>query len=260
MSVAKKITRARPVDKAKVVKKEEQPLWAPYTHGKQKRKVLVYGAPGVGKTSLVAGLDPTELGKVLILNTDHGTGRVVREGVFVTPPLKNIREVDRVFRRLAAEGPPPGVKTLFVDSLSRIIDMTAIKIDSTLADFAGIPKVSKNFWAQRNAAFMSVFHNIKDLPFDNIVFSANQTVEGSDGREGYTKPDISSSLSDKVAAYCDCVLWLEVTKLGERKLHFGAGAHHTAKCRSHIKKGTFIKLPKASEASAVLAKLLIEIC
>ena len=88
-------------------------------------KIIVYGQPGVGKTTLAA-----EAGALLI-DCENGAG--VIPGLTRTPYLKTWLEMKAWLTELALNGPPEGVNVVAIDTLdwmcSRIVEHVVIDLD-----------------------------------------------------------------------------------------------------------------------------------
>lgn len=226
----------------------------------QKKVVLVYGAPGCGKTSLLASLDKSEYGKCLLVDTDHGRGKVVPEGMLATDPIHKLSELDKVYKEL--KGGFEGANTLIVDSLSAIVTLIMKHVSKESDKIMEVPRVHQGVWSERNRMAFRTFKMFRDLPFQNIFFTAGEMWVGPDDTPKKCKPQMSESLSDQIAHYLDSVFRLSVKPNGGRRLHIAATAQIQAGNRSPgltDKFGKHIDLNKATEPQDTFLQLLGEL-
>lgn len=189
-----------------------------------KRVIMVYGAPSVGKTSLVSSLQTVEgFGPIVYVDTDHGRGKVVPEGVTATGEIRTLAELQKVHTELKAgvEGHP----TLVIDSLHTIVDMVFTQVTNATDSFTGELKISQDTWTRRNRTAMQVINHLIKLPFENVIFTCGETIHRTDsGSVTRVSPMISDSLAVKIAHHLDNVFYLYQDTKGARKLRIAPTA------------------------------------
>lgn len=199
----------------------------PYVHTPTdvRLKLLVYGHPGVGKTTLASTL--SQLGKVLFLN--------VEGGLLSVPPSEDILAVDMqgMTENFVAELPDiidilyardyekhpwlEDVKTIVVDSGS---ELQSAVIESVVEEaIAKNPKRTdaNEVWLEDygkvSSALSTFFRRLKSLPF-NVIITAlvreQRTKEGNMLVD--VKPDFTAKLAEKVMGYVDHVWYMYRTE------------------------------------------------
>lgn len=235
-------------------------LFKPMKHVAKPKVVLLYGPPGVGKTSLLTGLDSSEHGKVLLIDCDHGTGRVVPEGVATTAPVNSIQELERIRREL--QTPPEGYDTLIFDGLGPVMDWAQAMSSGANGTMLDVGKMSQKTWPERNIRVFNVFNAFARLSFKNIFFTVgHQHLGGGDtGQPARTVPAMSESLGGKIAHYLDYVFYMQAVN-DKRFLHIGHNPTFLTRNRNpelDKKFGKKIQLAGAGEEQKTFIELLKE--
>jgi hypothetical protein len=227
-----------------------------------KRVIMVYGAPSVGKTSLVSSLQDVEgFGPIVYVDTDHGRGRVVPEGVTATDEISSLAELSKVVTELKSG--VEGHHTLVVDSLHTIVDMVFAHVTSASDSFTGDVRISQDTWTKRNRTAMMVINHLIKLPFANVIFTCGESVQRNDaGSITRITPMISDSLAVKIAHHMDNVFWLYQDTKGGRVLRIAPTAAIIAGNRSpglEKKHGETIRLAGAGERQEKFIEMMRDI-
>lgn len=210
---------------------EKKSLFKPMKYTAKPKVVLLYGAPGVGKTSLLTSLDSTQFGKVLLIDCDHGTGRVVPEGVATTEPVTSISDLEQIRRELVKG--VEGYDTLIFDGLGPVLEWAREKVCGSTGSMMDTGKMSQKTWPERNIIVMNVFMQFSRMPFNQIFFTAGHQIDGGgdSGRPMRVIPMLSESLGSKMAHYLDYVFYMEAAG-AKRFLRIGHSAQHLTRNRN----------------------------
>jgi len=177
-------------------------------------KMIVYGTPGVGKTTFAASAG------ALLLDCENGAGAV--PGLTRTPYLRSWPEVEAWLRELAAN-PPEGLGVIAIDTLDwlvqRIVEFVVMDLDKK-----GKGEVTNTLSSAHGGYFKAreIVHNIVNrelLPMLNAItergvavillaHAANTkmtTPEGFDVR--LAAPDIPQWIAPTFIEWADAVLF-----------------------------------------------------
>jgi len=177
-------------------------------------KMIVYGTPGVGKTTFAASAG------ALLLDCENGAGAV--PGLTRTPYLRSWPEVEEWLRELAAN-PPEGLGVIAIDTLDwlvqRIVEFVVMDLDKK-----GKGEVTNTLSSAHGGYFKAreIVHNIVNrdlLPMLNAItergvavillaHAANTkmtTPEGFDVR--LAAPDIPQWIAPTFIEWADAVLF-----------------------------------------------------
>lgn len=224
---------------------------APVTQTRANINILVYGAPGTGKTFLAATADHvTAMRPVLYLNIEGGDmtlrhaapeiRKVPEEGSLSWGQLQVI--YDQLHRQ-CFRGADPGEfvpRTVILDTLTECqkMNMNQLMAELLMAEpekgwDPDIPDVRR--WGKNIEQIRKYVRKFRDLPL-NIIMTAHEMTD-KDNMSGAImhKPQLSGKLSNEVAGFFDIVAYLYVKQEDGkpvRKLLTGALEGFVAKDRS----------------------------
>jgi hypothetical protein len=218
--------------------------------------MLVYGAPGVGKTHLAATADDVpEMRPVLYLNIEGGdmTLRHVAPRIRKIPATGSIswgqfEQVYETLRRQTSSGGPQGnefvPRTIIIDTGTELQKMNMAQIMANLLLSEpdkewdeDVPDIRR--WGKNTEQMRRWIRRYRDLPL-NVIMTCHEMTERDNmtGKVTY-KPQLSGKLSNEVAGFFDVVTYLYVknetvdnTAVTTRKLLTGALDGYIAKDRS----------------------------
>lgn len=205
--------------------------------------ILLYGAPGSGKTTAIAELaQKHNFGDVYFVNMDmdgidsvYDKERNLMPGVHHSTMIRTIAELQTEWQNLKARrNIPPTVKTIAFDSFS-IIDF---RVMNFVADNGGKPteigKMNQQKWGQRAQLINNHITSAFDLPFDFVIFTAHEKYErNDDGQATMIYPSVGSENSRAIGEGAfSCVVNLKKINKTKRQLTFNNNPVIVAKCRS----------------------------
>ena len=175
----------------------------------------LYGAPGVGKTTLAA-----KFPNVLLLATEKGYSAL--PGVYAQDITRwgDIKEVIRELKK-------PEVKERFKTVVIDTIDVAAAYCDKYICNQLGIETLGEggwavNGWARYKKELEETFRSITNLGYALVCIShdKDKTFKRKDGTEyNQIVPTVSTSANDIIKAMCDIYTYATIDETtGERKL------------------------------------------
>lgn len=123
-------------------------------------KILVYGAPGAGKTRLCG----TTSGKTIILSAEAGLTSLRTKSIDVIE-IKNSDDLQEAYRYLSSSDDGLSYKWICLDSISEIAEVLLVSEKRNAKD----PRQAYGVMAERMIAITRAF---RDLPGRHIYFSA----------------------------------------------------------------------------------------
>lgn len=176
------------------------------------RVILVYGDPGVGKTSLCAELHNSEYGKLLYLDTEGGGAPMVGvvndngEPVLSVPVPNGIREIEsftaELSKRLRTDEALQGINTLVFDTVSTWKD--DILSEASLSTKSGMPELRDYGKVTMMLSFLTrEFYSAGK----NVVFIGHQKVDPTTNK---VRLDANESLRKMLFSRASVVFHMEV--------------------------------------------------
>lgn len=210
------------------------------TMGLDRLKMLVYGAPGVGKTTLASTLP----GRVLIVSAEAGTlslaGHSIdvidvteHEGKALLPDMR-IRKLNKVLGLLNGPDFQSKYDWVFVDSLTEISQTVleaAQDAAQRLAAETGKAQDGFKLWGDYARTCTALVKAFRDLPGYGVVFTALEAEDKDENGRRFMRVDMQGKVGKQLPAFFDEVFRMSVDS-GARALQTEAGATVIAKDRS----------------------------
>jgi len=173
--------------------------------------LLVFGYPGVGKTTFITKAQDHEYGRdVILLDFEKGIRSVSdRDDVAVyRPPNNNWNDVENIKRWLLSAD--HGYKTIGVDTLTSLQQLAVESVTS------GQP--SQPEWGKANEKVLKLVRDFKELSVTkgiNVLFTAHaKEIKDKDG-DVYIRLDLTPQVENGVQRIVDALGYLEVDPTGK---------------------------------------------
>lgn len=188
-------------------------------------KMLVYGQSGIGKTSLMGTLEPSE---TLIISAESGLLCLADKAIDVIE-VKSYEAVRAAFAYLSKGEDEGKYKYVAIDSLTEISDML-VKHLKAKDEYRNPSNVLK-MWGEFSESIVGLIKAFRDLP-RHVVFSALSD-DVNDGGIITKLPLISGNKAQKLlSSFFDEVFYLSINQDNEREIFTQPTHHFIAKDRS----------------------------
>lgn len=178
-------------------------------------KMVVYGDPGTGKTSLVKTIKE----KTLVISAEAGLLPLREMEIDVidltiddnNQPLakeKRISKLLEVYQFLQSDDCKKKYKTIFIDSLSEINSNMLEQLQQEIPD----AKDTLKMYGELSKRMKSLIKAFRDLPHYSVVFTCLSEVDKDENGQRYIGPQLIGKLSGQIAAYFDEFFLLHVNK------------------------------------------------
>jgi phage nucleotide-binding protein len=192
-------------------------------------KVLIYGEPGVGKTSLCGSAPNT-----LLIDVERGSRTLIGTQVNVLEYV-SFQQVDKFVDLLVADDPAfSQYDTIAFDSLSelqrRVLDSQLDVTSKTTG--TKTYKATWDHYGPNTQMLRELMSRFRDVPNKNLIVTA-QTKLDKDETTGITfnRPDLTPKLNATITAMFDIVGFLKINNKGERVLQVQPSKTVVAKSR-----------------------------
>ena len=189
---------------------------------KYKLKMIVYGPPGVGKTTLLASAGAHKLtAPILLVNIEGGMLSVTDSSVLGLdqPPdvvdLKSFDKLEEIFWFLAKGDHP--YKSVGIDSLSELqmINLEGItkrlmgKITASGAKRASLDDIWQEDYGTSTQQLRRVVRQFRDLPM-HVFFSCHDSMSQDKDKNETVHPMLTPKLRTAVMGYMDVIGYMYV--------------------------------------------------
>jgi phage nucleotide-binding protein len=210
---------------------------------------IIYGNPGVGKTTLLTTLPPKE---TLIVNTEAGEGPLLGTGINqfnVRKALEKNPDIDAVitnlYKFLRTKNHP--FKYVAIDNISELVEQLVLSY--TLQRNKKLPELKEH--GDTAYKIREIVYNFRDLVYQDIsvIFNAWETVKEIRQTDGSLVsliiPMIGNKTSYQMCGLVDMVGRLETAeKTDKRWIRFGSNPFYLTKSQfKGVDRGEIADLP-----------------
>lgn len=189
-----------------------------------KYKILIYGQPGIGKSTLALSMP-----KPVLIDADNGVHRIDPKHRVPTLQVTSYREV----LQLLDSGELAPFETIVIDTAGKLLDyINAHIIEQNPKNGRGGGQLSMQGWGARASTFAALLRQIGTMN-KHVIFVAHEK-ETADGDTRYIRPDFGGGKSgNELIKDLDLVGYMEA--LGrERTISFSPSDKHYAKNSARI--------------------------
>jgi len=185
------------------------------THSAKQLKILVYGAPGVGKTTLASTINEP----VLLISAEAGLLSLADHNIDVIdittdddgkpiPKERRLARLGEVIRYVQSEEAMKKYQWLFIDSLTEISQNLIENLQLVYPD----AKDGLKLWGDYAKKSRSLVKSFRDLPHYNVVFTALETEEKDDNGRRYIRVDMQGKIGKQLPAFFDLVFRMHLVE------------------------------------------------
>lgn len=218
-------------------------------------KLLVYGDPGVGKTTLAASANQhPKMEGTLFLNVEGGMLSVRGTGVKSTDQVSSVAEAEELMMMLARGAKElEGIQTVVIDSGTELqtLDLAQIAAhEARKKTDRSIDVLHMQDYGLSTRRMSRIFRSFRDLPQHVIVTALVKRIvpEGA-SKPALVQPSFTAKLSTSVCGYMDMV-WFMQRQGEDRMVLTQESMPYVAKTRGNrfaAKIGQVVKNPDLSE-------------
>lgn len=184
--------------------------------------LLVYGKPGVGKTTFAAQAgDHPDMAPALVLNLEGGLLSVAGRGDIDEIRISRIADLEEVVSALyAGDKNLKKYKTIIIDSGSELAKMSLaekVRLGMDRSQNKTLDDIEVQNYGQSQAQMRRIFAALRDLPVHTIMTSLErvkyrQGTNADNARPIGIGPDFSGGLSQAVIGMFDAVWYFYIVK------------------------------------------------
>jgi SpoVK/Ycf46/Vps4 family AAA+-type ATPase len=227
------------------------------TAGHDALKILIFGEPGAGKTTLAGTIyEPT-----LIISAEAGllslSGKKIDvidisldDNGAVIPKEKRIARLGEAYKYLLESETQKKYKWVFIDSLTEISQNLVEQLQQEFPD----RKDSLVLYGENAKRMRSLIKTFRDLPMYNVVFTALSSIEKDENAQRFTTVNVVGRISEALPAYFDEVFYLAATQTPEGEIKRILVTNKTDKIVCKDRSGKLDKF-ESPDLGAIAAKI-----
>jgi phage nucleotide-binding protein len=185
-------------------------------------KFLIYGEPGVGKTSLAKTVSE----KTLIVSAESGLLSLSGSDIDVidistddngkvVPKEKRLQRLAEVYKFLNEVETQKKYSWIFLDSMTEIFQNLVEQLQTEFPD----SKDTIKMWGEYSKRARGLVKSFRDLPHYNVVFTALSKEDKDENGKRFLRVDVNGSIAHQMPAFFDEVFYYFVSPSdGSRKL------------------------------------------